>query len=220
MLHGHPYIPLCSTATLDMTSLAASSQLQNAITYCTKVHKMWVSESNNSITFNLGSPNCIEIHADLVYTHARYNVTSCFQSVIYRSVEKWPKIPPPMALGHFSGAEFCLAQPIGVLLASSNSSNCQYCCMNRDPFKTIATGECLAYHAKKTESRSLPIGKAKWSAAMPIEISGPLNLTSFSRSRLRSQDIVGLPPLRAPTTQKLTELSHYGYYWIRQISQI
>ena len=71
------------TNTPEMTSLAASGRLQNATKYHTKCAK-WVrpdKESNNSTTvLPIITKACIDIHADIVFSHAGFDITSCFRS--------------------------------------------------------------------------------------------------------------------------------------------
>ena len=68
----------------DMTSLVASCQLQNAIKYCTNVVR-------TTGTARLAKC-CMDIHANLFYSHTGHDVTSCFQSA-YIEVRKQPKMP-------------------------------------------------------------------------------------------------------------------------------
>ena len=80
------------TTTLDMTSLAASGRLQNAIRYCTKVSRTGAAanKSNKLVTV---SPRITQfytgIHANLVYSPTGYDVTSYFQSAF---IEVWKKM--------------------------------------------------------------------------------------------------------------------------------
>ena len=83
--------PAHSTATPDRTSLAASGRLQNAINYYTKVRKTGAvgKESNNSIivlTTITKFYNYIQV--DLVYSHARYDITSYFRSAFIEGRKK------------------------------------------------------------------------------------------------------------------------------------
>ena len=72
----------------NMTSLAVSGQLQKARKYCTKAHKMGAAgkEAKSLIIwplFDAESLNlCMDIHANLVYSHNRYDVTSYFRSAL------------------------------------------------------------------------------------------------------------------------------------------
>ena len=58
-----------------------------------------------------------DIHADLVYNHSGYDVTSKFRSALFEVLTKTAKnAASDVFVSNFSGAAFCLAQPIGGLL--------------------------------------------------------------------------------------------------------
>ena len=89
-----------------MTSLAASGQLQNAIKYCTKVHKTGEAgkESTNSATVKRGIKKFYpDIQAELIFSHISY-----FQSG-FIDVRKRPTNAASDGFGsNFSGVAFCL----------------------------------------------------------------------------------------------------------------
>ena len=60
----------------NMTSLAASGRLQNAVKYCTKVRKTGPADQRVELVGHVLAWNRTENHADLVYSLTEYDVIS------------------------------------------------------------------------------------------------------------------------------------------------
>ena len=70
------------TNLLDMTSLAASGRLQNAIKYCPKVHKtraVGKGSYNSAAVQPRINKFYTDIHGSLIHSHTRYGVISYFR---------------------------------------------------------------------------------------------------------------------------------------------
>ena len=106
----------------DMTSLVASSWLQNAIKYTHVLHKSdaqnGYGQPKSQIIRALFKPElitcCTDIPADLVYSDNGYDVISYFQSKFEKNSRKCPS---DGFRSNFSSAAFCLPhQLVGVLI--------------------------------------------------------------------------------------------------------
>ena len=106
----------------DMTSLAASRWLQNTIKCCANVRKMGPADrigSNNSTNgWTRITTVYTDIHAGLTYSHIEY----ASPAISGRHLLKFDKSAKNAAsdgfVSNFSGAAFCLAQPVGGFLVS------------------------------------------------------------------------------------------------------
>ena len=91
-----------------MTSLVASSRLQIAMKYCTKVMR-----KTGQAKF---TKCCTDTHADLVYSHTGYYIISYFRSA-FIEVRKTTENAASDSFGFFCDAAFCLPhQSVGILL--------------------------------------------------------------------------------------------------------
>ena len=93
---------ISSTNLPDMTSLAASRRLQNAIKYCTKVRKTGVAsnESNNLVIVERSRITTFytDICANLLFSHTEYDVISCFMPAFIAVRKKRLKMLSPTPL--------------------------------------------------------------------------------------------------------------------------
>ena len=103
----------------DMTSLAASGRLQNAIKYCTKAHKTGAPATSRIILPLFKVEWLTFIHADLLFSHTEYDVHSYFLSAFIEIRKNGQNAVSDGFILTFSDLAFCLPhQLVGILFSA------------------------------------------------------------------------------------------------------